>query len=76
MFENVEIFLCPECLKMLRYFYYQSVASLDSAAQTGNADGGDWQEETYQKVMYSWDFARDEPTSYILLFQWINETIS
>ena len=27
------------------------VASLDSTAQTGNASGGDWQEEVYQKVL-------------------------
>ena len=26
------------------------VASLDSTAQTGHANGGDWQEEVYQKV--------------------------
>lgn len=32
-------------------FVYQPVASLDSTAQTGNANGGDWQEEIYQKVM-------------------------
>ncbi|XVE77236.1 hypothetical protein DITRI_Ditri13aG0045800 [Diplodiscus trichospermus] len=27
-----------------------SAASLDSPAQTGHADGGDWQEEVYQKI--------------------------
>ena len=28
-----------------------SVAALDSTAQTGHANGGDWQEEVYQKVI-------------------------
>jgi hypothetical protein len=28
-----------------------SVASLDSTAQIGHANGGDWQEEVYQKVI-------------------------
>ena len=28
------------------------VASLDSTAQTGNANSGDWQEDVYQKVQY------------------------
>jgi hypothetical protein len=28
-----------------------SVSSLDSMAQTGHANGGDWQEEAYQKVI-------------------------
>jgi len=28
------------------------VASLDSTAQTGQSNGGDWQEEVYQKVIY------------------------
>jgi hypothetical protein len=28
-----------------------SVAALDSTAQTGRANGGDWQEEVYQKVI-------------------------
>ncbi|CAN2060843.1 unnamed protein product [Malus fusca] len=27
-----------------------SSTSLDSSAQTGHANGGDWQEEVYQKV--------------------------
>lgn len=48
--------------------YFIDVASLDSTAQTGQANaGGDWQEEIYQKVLsqhfislqwslpYSWD---------------------
>ena len=28
-----------------------TVASLDSSSQTGNANGGEWQEEIYQKVL-------------------------
>ena len=33
------------------YFNY-AVASLDSTDQTPNANGGDWQEEVHQKVLY------------------------
>lgn len=33
-------------------FYYSSVASSDSTAQTGNQNNGDWQEEVYQEVLW------------------------
>ena len=39
-------------LRMWTYLQiFMSLASLVSTAQTGHANGADWQEETYQKVM-------------------------
>lgn len=41
---------------MLSLTFGLFVASLDSTAQTGNANAADWQEEVYQKVFFSMVF--------------------
>ena len=53
-----EIPLCAENIqKMHEFLSFVGcikifVASLDSTAETGHANGADWQEEIYQKVIF------------------------
>ena len=47
----------------MHIFYICFVASLDSTAQTGTINVGDWQEEVYQKVICSFFAHLIAPTS-------------
>ena len=50
--------------------YISLLAPLDSTAQTGHANGGNWQEEVYQKVKTILTYS---PVDNIALTTWFQE---